>query len=292
MYQAPNFLAGVIEGFYGQPWTHEERLELFNWMARWGLNTYLYAPKDDLLQRATWRELYGNAELQRFQELLQNCRHREVGFVYALSPGLDIRYSEPGESEHLKKRFEQMLTLGCENFALLFDDIPERMHDADLKRYGSLASAQCHVANTLFQWLRERSPQARLLFCPTAYCGRMVEQGHGGQNYLPTIGQELLLEIDIFWTGPEIVSHEITLAHVREVEGMFRRKPIIWDNLHANDYDGRRFFCGPYAGRPPELRNAVRGLLSNPNNEFPLNFVPLRTFAEFVRCDTNWKSRD
>lgn len=292
MHQASKFLAGVIEGFYGKPWTHEERLELFDWMGRWGLNTYLYAPKDDLRQRATWREPYATAESQKFEELLQNCRQRNLGFVYALSPGLDIRYSDPVELENLKKRFEQMLTLGSANFALLFDDIPERMHEADLGRYGSLASAQCHVANAIFKWLRERSAQVRLLLCPTAYCGRMVEQGLGGQNYLPTIGQELLQEIDIFWTGPEIVSHQITLAHVREVECMLRRKPIIWDNLHANDYDGRRFFCGPYAGRPPELRNAVRGLLSNPNNEFPLNYGPLRTLAGFVRCDIDWNSRN
>src|SRR5687767_666153 len=33
------FLSGVIEGFYGQPWTESERMELFDWMAAWGLNT-------------------------------------------------------------------------------------------------------------------------------------------------------------------------------------------------------------------------------------------------------------
>ncbi|HXP60521.1 MAG TPA: beta-N-acetylglucosaminidase domain-containing protein, partial [Dongiaceae bacterium] len=82
----------------------------------------------------------------------------------------------------------------------------------------------------------------------------------------------------------EIVSREIPAAHVRQLRDLLRRKPVIWDNLHANDYDGRRFYCGPYAGRPAELRGEVRGLLSNPNNEFSLNYVPLRTFAEFVRC--------
>ena len=72
---------------------------------------------------------------------------------------------------------------------------------------------------------------------------------------------------------------------------MLRRKPVIWDNLHANDYDGRRFFCGPYSGRPPELRSEVAGLLSNPNCELPLNFVPLRTLAEFVRGSGTWDAR-
>src|SRR5258706_3607036 len=121
----------------------------------------------------------------------------------------------------------------------------------------------------------------------------MAEGKLGGENYLPTVGQELLPEMDIFWTGLEIISREITVAHVEELGKVLRRNPLIWDNLHANDYDGRRFFCGPYAGRPPGLRGAVSGLLSNPNNEFPLNYVPLRTLAEFVRCPATvaWDAR-
>ncbi len=55
--------------------------------------------------------------------------------------------------------------------------------------------------------------------------------------------------IDVFWTGPEIVSAEITVAHVRDVAARLRRKPVLWDNLHANDYDGRRIVLGPYSGR-------------------------------------------
>src|SRR6185369_9910413 len=111
---------------------------------------------------------------------------------------------------------------------------------------------------------------------------RMAERKLGGENYLATLGRELLPEIDVFWTGPEIISREITVAHVQELRTVLRRKPLIWDNLHANDYDVRRCYCGPYAGRPPELRNAVNGLLANPNCEFALNYVPLRSLAEFV----------
>src|SRR5439155_9861136 len=131
------------------------------------------------------------------------------------------------------------------------------------------------------------------LFCPTPYCGRMAEAKLGGQGYLHAIGRQLSPEIDVFWTGPEIISAEITVAHVREIGSILRRKPLIWDNLHANDYDGRRFFCGPCAGRPPALRQAVSGLLSNPNCEFPLNYVPLRTLGEFVRCPAaaGWDAR-
>lgn len=291
--ETADFLAGVIEGFYGQPWSQAERFELFNWMAAWGLNTYLYAPKDDLKHRAIWREVYSTSEAETLGEVIRECKQRSLHFIHALSPGLDIRYSSEADLEHIRKRFEQMLALGCQNFALLFDDIPDRMAAEDQKRWGSFASAQCHVANAMFCWTRERSPEARFLFCPTPYCGRMADRKYGGADYLPTVGRELLPEIDVFWTGPEIISREITVAHVRELHTILRRKPLIWDNLHANDYDGRRFYCGPCAGRPPELRSEVSGLLSNPNNEFPLNYVPLRTLAEFVRCPATaeWDAR-
>jgi protein O-GlcNAcase/histone acetyltransferase len=184
-----------------------------------------------------------------------------------------------------------MLALGCRAFALLFDDIPGTLGGADRTRWDSPASAQSHVANGILAWLREQDPGARLLFCPTAYCGRMVHAGLGGPDYLAIVGRELVPEIDIVWTGPEIISREMTVAHLRDVRGVLRRKPIIWDNLHANDYDGRRFFCGPYSGRPPELRGEVAGLLSNPNCELPLNYVPLRTLAEFVGCSGTWDAR-
>ena len=286
------FLAGVIEGFYGPPWSQTERFELFDWMAGWGLNTYLYAPKDDLHHRAAWREVYPAAQAETLRQLIESCRQRNIRFIYALSPGLDIRYSNETELDHLKARFEQMLALGCQHFSLFFDDIPDRLNAHDIQRYGSLASAQCHVVNALFRWTRERCPAARFLFCPTAYCSRMAAAKLGGENYLPTLGHELLPEIDVFWTGPEIISQEITVAHIQDLQTVLRRKPLIWDNLHANDYDGRRFFCGPYSGRPPELRGAVSGLMINPNTEFPLNFVPLRTLAAFVKSEGPWDARE
>ena len=117
------FLVGVIEGFYGPPWSAAQRRQLFDWMAQWGLNTYLYAPKDDLKHRAIWREPYSAAEAATLGELIRAADQRGVRFIYAISPGLDIRYGEEAELALLQKRFEQMLALGCRNFALLLDDL-------------------------------------------------------------------------------------------------------------------------------------------------------------------------
>jgi protein O-GlcNAcase / histone acetyltransferase len=292
MSKPTNFLSGVIEGFYGPPWSQAERFALFDLMSAWGLNTYLYAPKDDLKHRAIWRECYLPPEAEALREIIQRCRERRIHFIYALGPGLDIRYSSETDLDHLRKRCEQLAQLGCENFGLLFDDIPDRMAAEDAQRWPSFAAAQCHVTNALFQWTRERVRHARFFFCPTPYCGRMAERHYGGEGYLATVGRELLPEIDIFWTGPEIISQEITVVHILDLQKLLQRQPIIWDNLFANDYDGRRFYCGPFAGRPPELRAEVRGILVNPNNEFSLNFVPLRTLAQYVASTTAWDPRE
>ena len=52
------FMCGVVEGFYGRPWTSEQRRRLFQRMNKMGMDTYLYAPKDDCKHRMYWRDLY------------------------------------------------------------------------------------------------------------------------------------------------------------------------------------------------------------------------------------------
>ena len=114
---SPGFLAGVIEGFYGRPWTIGERVELFDWMAAFGLTTYLYAPKDDLKHRAVWREPYTGDEAEMMAGLVCDAGTRGLQFVFAIGPGLDIRMSSDADRACLWARVDQMIALGCRHFA-------------------------------------------------------------------------------------------------------------------------------------------------------------------------------
>lgn len=285
------FLSGVVEGFYGPPWTPDQRLRLFEWSQAWKLNTYFYAPKDDLKHRALWREDYDRDELSQLHALILAARQRGLLFIYGLSPGLDVVYSRAADCERILGRFQQLLSAGCDHFALLFDDLPGAVNSEDQKQFGSLAGAQTTLANKVWAWLRQLRPTARFLFCPTPYCERMARRQLGGSGYLETLGAGLDPAIDLLWTGPEIVSREIPVASIQALQQRIRRPPVIWDNLHANDYDGRRLFCGPYAGRSRELLGVVRGILCNPNTEFPVNYIPLRTLAAFVANTGHWNPR-
>ncbi len=59
------FIAGVIEGFYGRPWSFDQRKDLFTCMRQFEFTVYIYAPKDDLKHRAQWRDLYTDEECRK-----------------------------------------------------------------------------------------------------------------------------------------------------------------------------------------------------------------------------------
>ena len=82
------FLGGVVEGFYGQPWSHAQRLDLFSNMVEWGLNTYFYSPKDDLKHRALWRTPYTQPELTRMSELVDACQEKNASLPVWIEPWL------------------------------------------------------------------------------------------------------------------------------------------------------------------------------------------------------------
>lgn len=85
-------------------------------------------------------------------------------------------------------------------------------------------------------------------------------------------------------TGSKVISRKLSLESLAEVESVLQRPPLIWDNLHANDYDSRRLFLGPFKGREPQLKNHLRGLLLNPNCEFEANYIPLHTLGSWHRA--------
>src|SRR5438876_4113584 len=111
-------------------------------MKRFGLGTYLYAPKDDLKHRAYWRELYSVEEAENLSGLIESAKENGIVFYYALSPGLDITYSNAKEIACLKRKLEQVKQLGCGAFALLFDDIEPDICESDKEVFQSFAHAQ------------------------------------------------------------------------------------------------------------------------------------------------------
>ena len=192
---------GIVEGFYGRPWSHRDRLWMLERMGGWGMNRYVYAPKDDALHRAEWRTPYPQDRLAEFGELVEQGGKVGIEMGFALSPGLSITYSSAPDRRALVSKFEGFHALGCRFLALLLDDVPaELQREGDRRAFGSLAAA--HVA--LARELRDAfADDVRLWLVPTDYLGV------GPTDYLEQLGEELPAEIEIGWTGRTVVSPSI-----------------------------------------------------------------------------------
>ncbi|XP_058062269.1 protein O-GlcNAcase [Anopheles bellator] len=277
------FICGVVEGFYGRPWTTEQRKDLFRKLKRWGMDAYIYAPKDDYKHRAYWRDLYTVEEADHLTGLITAAHEQNINFYYALSPGLDITYSSAKEVAALKRKLDQVSQFGCKAFALLFDDIEPEMSKPDKEVFQSFAYAQVSVTNEIFNHLN----CPRFLFCPTQYCSTRAVPTVKQSEYLNTLGTKLVKEIDVLWTGPKVISKVLTVECIEEITEVLHRPPVIWDNLHANDYDQKRVFLGPYSGRSPELIPLLRGVVTNPNCEFHANAIAIQTLAYWSKCSAD-----
>jgi hypothetical protein len=279
---SPFAIHGVLEGFYGEPWTHEERLDIIRFTSRFGMQSYLYAPKDDPYHRARWRDSYSGEALHRFEEMMKVAKEVNVEIWYAISPGLDMVYSSEEDYQALMNKMEAMIELGVRNVALFVDDVPESLiHDPDKEKFNNLAEAHVHVGNRLYNDLNQRG--IRLAICPTTYTNAW-----GDRAYIKILGERLSSDVPIFWTGPDVVTGEITSGQAKEWGAKMQRAPLIWDNFPVNDFDTNRVFLGPVEGRDSQLASYTLGILANPMNQAYASMIPLATLSYYVADPDNY----
>ena len=94
---------------------------------------------------------------------------------------------------------------------------------------------------------RDRDDKDFFDFCNTLRV-RGGRSSRRRSKYLATLGELLDRSIKVFWTGGKFVSSTITAKEIKKLSEVIKRKPVLWDNLHANDYDHQRVFLGPYTG--------------------------------------------
>ena len=284
LYQTSPFtIYGVLEGFYGEPWTHAERLDIIRFTSRFGMQSYLYAPKDDPYHRARWRDPYSGDALQRFEEMMNVASEVDVDIWYAISPGLDMVYSSNADYLALMNKMEAMIKLGVRNVALFVDDVPESLiHDQDKDTFSNLAEAHVYIGNKLYNDLNKRG--IRLALCPTTYTNAW-----GDRAYIKTMGELLYPDIPIFWTGTDVVVGEITGQQAKEWGELMQRHPLIWDNFPVNDFDTNRVFLGPVEGRDARLASYTQGILANPMNQAYASMIPLATLSYYVADPENYE---
>jgi hyaluronoglucosaminidase len=258
---------GVIEGFYGPPWTWDARLAVAEWCADRGMTDYVYAPKDDPKHRAAWRAPYDADELAGFERFSTDGRLR-LGF--AIAPGLSMGYDDAEDRATLAAKIDQVVAVGAGLVVLALDDIP----------FGGRSQGAAHARVT--SWLREHLDDGvHLALVPTEYVGTAPSA------YLEELASGLPPDVPVGWTGAAVVNDRITVEQARaRAAAVGGRAPLLWDNYPVNDgIMADRLFLGPLRGREPGLLDACNGYLANPMVQPAASRLPLASIGAFVSGD-------
>lgn len=274
---------GTIEGFYGTPWSHADRLRVLDFSGRTRMNTYIYAPKDDPYHRERWREPYPAPQLARFRQLAARAADRHVDLVFSVSPGADVCYSGDEDFRLLTAKTQALHDVGVRSFALFFDDIAAQLtcHE-DVARFGAdpspAAAAQAHLlARFTDEFLATRPGTRPLLTVPTEY------NGTGTSVYKQRFAALAPRDTHVMWTGQQVISPTISDADVASARDLYGHPLVLWDNYPVNDAQPDRLYLGPLAGRGPRpAASGSAGLIANPMVQAEPSKLALATVADYA----------
>ena len=283
--KVPGFkIRGIVEGFYGFPWTESEREDAFKKLGDFNMNTYLLSPKDIPWQRFQWREPFQEDFLGSVRKYVELGLIEGVELAVAVSPGLSVVYSDQNDVEYLLNRYRQLVSVGVKHLALLWDDIDSSLqNEADQKKYHNISEAHADFSNKVYQEILKLDPEITFTVCPMHYCGR------GDESYLQVLGKSLNQEINLFWTGRSICSEYLEIVDAKVFQETTKRFPLYWDNFPVNDGSLRHsLFIGPVRSREDKLGQYSAGLLSNPMTQYHMSLFPLYTVGKYLWDPENY----
>ena len=263
---------GVVEGFYGTPWSQDARLRQLEFYGKNKLNVYLYGPKDDPYHSTpNWRKPYPPQEAAQLKALVDKAKENEVIFYWAIHPGQDIRWNTE-DRDALMKKFESMYELGVRAFAVFFDDISGE---------GTDAAKQTGLLNRLTEdFVNAKGDVAPLMVCPTDYNKYWSDPSENGSLF--TYGRTLFPQIAVFWTGDAICS-DLTPSTLDFIGQRIRRPAYFWWNYPVTDYAMQYILQGPVYGLDTTLTaDDVSGFVSNPMEHGEASKLALYSVADYT----------
>lgn len=266
---------GSIEGFYGTPWSHEDRLSQIEFYGDQKLNTYIYAPKDDLYHREQWRDPYPETEMQRMQDLIDTSKENKVDFVFSLSPGIDIRFDgAEGEADYqaLVKKCQSLYDMGVRSFAIFFDDIENK----DGKKQAELLNRFNK------EFIQAKGDIKPLITVPTEYDSNVMGLASTVNKYTKEFAATLDKSIKVLWTGSAVVPEGIDVVNAQKVKEVYGDRMGIWWNYPCTDYITEKLALGPIYGLDKGLENEVDFLVMNPMEHAELSKITLATGADYA----------
>ena len=265
---------GFIEGYYGIPWSNEDRISLMEFGGEFKMTAYVFAPKDDPYHTSKWRELYPAEDLEGIKEMVAAGEASKCRFVWTAHPfmgGFNTGDVE-GETKALLNKFEQLYSAGVRQFGVLGDDVGSLDKDIVIT-----------VMNAVVEWGKEKGDVLDPVFCPAGY----NHAWQGDYSELNTYDAGFPEEVQIFWTGEAVCQpvEQAALDHFRDyrAEGGERRAPLFWLNWPVNDINHGRLLMGKGSLLHTDINiEDVKGVVTNPMQEAEASKTALFAVADYA----------
>lgn len=281
-------IRGFIEGYYGIPWSNEDRMSLMKFGGDFKMTSYIFAPKDDPYHKEKWREEYPAKELAEITEMVKVGNEAKCRFVWTAHPfmgGFNANNAD-AEIQALLKKFEQLYKAGVRQFGVLGDDVGQLNKDIVVK-----------MMQEVSKWAKAKGDVYDTVFCPAGY----NHSWQGDYSELNKYDKEFPEDIKIFWTGEAVCQpvEQKTLNHFRKhnLNGQAtRRSPLFWLNWPVNDINGARLMMGKGSLLHTDINvNDLAGVVTNPMQEAEASKVAIFAVADYawnVKAfddDKSWK---
>ncbi len=296
---------GIVEGYYGVPYSAEVTKDLFRFMARYKMNAYMYGAKSDQYHSRYWDKPYPTAitpEQRRIGYLSQDMMRDitavahacKVNFIWAIHPGQAFADpGNPGVIDQVMAKFESMYGLGVRQFGVFVDDVGVPSDPAVMRLCAdNLATLQRRVDA---RWNTPGASPADtvkpLCYVPQLYAYGWVSLDRGQQFYeslRPTPGKA-----GVFITGRNVWSVPNN-GDLSLVQSWLGREVSWWWNYLCNDNDVTKLFVADMytnfrdethiisTDRLPATLSGTNTILVNPMQQGELSKIGLFSVADYT----------
>lgn len=277
---------GVVEGFYGFPYSMESRLNLLRFMKRYKMNYYVYGPKADPYHAGNWRVNYpetvteqqrhhGHVTASEIGEMARVAGECGVDFVWAIHPTLGSSSVNLSWVDDIMKKFTQLHSLGVRHFGVSVDDMSG--HPQNQAQLPHLVQQAIDA-----RWNTEQTVDAdrvgNLLFVPTCYALNY------NAHYSLTPVREIDPKVEVAFTGYDCFSN-LRSSSFATMASLIGRDPIFWWNNPVNDdYDNWLYMHEMDSRWTIEQHGAVshmRGFMLNPMNQGQVSKIAIFSGADY-----------
>lgn len=265
---------GIIEGFYGRPWTTSERVSFVGHLGRAGLDTFIVAPKNDPLGFA--RPRHHARDFRAIEAIARAAGDASVRLYVSTC----------------LENVESLVDAGVRGVVISLDDTWTTF--APGLATHARGAAHGAMARTALERARRRSADADALLVPAIYHRRAEDLGRGGLAYLRGIAASAP-DVPVAWTGPAIFSRSVTAGDAARLQRATGLRLWLWNNAVTNDWlplatgelvgarPWQKLCFGSIDNMSPGVEREVGGVLVNAAREPELSKVSALCLAAWLR---------